>query len=286
MPNSFKNTALHLMCDQGKKRMVDFLLTIKNINPNACSKKKNTPLHFAALTGRSSCIQLLLAAPGINTQAKNYYGEIPLDRACESGNKKSVKLLLPSNENINIQDYYGFTPLHTASIFGHEDIVKLLLKKGANPLIKNHDEATAPLLLHHEKNTLNPFITQGKKNPLLKKDNQGNTQLHLSATVSRVDITKTLDNYLLELIHNGVNIWSRNKNKQLAIDCAHESYNNYYQFFIKNRALNLHTILGQHEATVHAFLRVTSMHTECALFKKTFAIHSPKICVQMLPVSV
>jgi len=127
-------TALAWAARGGHADVVEILLQLKDIDPNAADTKHGqTPLWWAAEGGHEKVLKFLLEREDISLDtADTEYGQTPLWWATEGGYEGVVKLLL-GKENINpntADTRYGQTPLSRAAENGLEGVVKLLLKRG------------------------------------------------------------------------------------------------------------------------------------------------------------
>lgn len=137
--------------------MIDFLMTIPNLNINSVDNKKFgfPPISHAIQIHDIKIVQKLLDnGANVNepsTNEKNPFNT-PLMIAAWGGQKECVKLLLENGACINQQDKgNGFTPLIKAVFKGDIDIVKCLLDNGADKMVSSFERKTA-LDYAYEKN--------------------------------------------------------------------------------------------------------------------------------------
>ena len=254
------------MSQINNKKMVKFLLSIKNIDLNIRNNDKETPFNTACTHGSTQSIQYFIDNGNINHLIPNEAGEIPFERACCSGKIKIVKKLFSIDKSvINSTDCYGYTPLHTACLMGNYNIIKFLLKNGGCSTKKNYIQRTPLAVGFFENSNFSAFYTPHLKRLAMEMDERGNTQLHLAALLG-TDF-EAFDNYLSFLVAEGLRIDKRNNNNKRPVDIACDKYTTLYNQYITERMSYLNDGLRQQEAIMHAFLRLTSTTTECALFK-------------------
>jgi hypothetical protein len=206
----------------------------------------------------------------INQQKFN--GESILSHACFYGDKTLLeKLLLIPNVNVNIRDKYGNTLLHTATAREHIKIIALLLKQKALPTIQNDLGLTVAMYENFHISCANKSEQPLIKELVLSKDRNGNTQLHLLATVYADDITceKVIHLFKAFVKIHGLNMWAKNKNNKLAVEVAYETYKKSLERYAKEKR---HVDkLAQQEKIMHTFLIFYSSHIK----NKPVSISSP-----------
>jgi ankyrin repeat protein len=247
----FGNIALHRTCELGLTTIVDTMLTKKPQLAIVRNREGNTPLHIASGYGHKDCIG---------------------------------SLLLHNKRTINRQNYSGETALHIACANKNFDVIKELIINGANTTIKNDWQQTPLLILFcsivgsdddydsdgsdDKWDLFNSFIDSNSivANKLIHAiDKHKNCQFHLCATVQGITYYR-FNRYLHFLISHGLNICARNNDGKRALDIACKKYNELYNFYIKNKMLDIWKILINQERKMHTFLRLTSPNKQCVLF--------------------
>ena len=263
-------------------QLLNELIMHENIDLSSRDLHESTPLHWACKLGLTPTVQSMLIK---NPQAANMYdknGAIPLLTAAYFGKKDCVTLLLSHNiKTINHQNYNGYTALHDACCQKHLSIVKLLIEEGANPTIKNYTQAMTPLMLLCLSYAFNwdAFYAFINDHPSIAhelihaKDAQNNSQLHLCTAIDAI-LTSKFDLYLQFLTSHGLDIHSRNNDGKTAMGLACDEYNTCYNQYIAKKKSKLKEIVTTQEKIMHAFLRLTSPHTPCVLFKHILHQHS------------
>ncbi|KAJ2914024.1 hypothetical protein MD484_g6396, partial [Candolleomyces efflorescens] len=128
--NPMEDTALIRASRFGREAMVDYLLALKNIDPNVRCGAGNTPLITAAVEGHWRICDLLLQHPDIDVNAQNGTtvaarhrdintrmsrtgaGTTALMAACAGGHKRVVDLLLRREDiDVDVKNSAGKTAL-------------------------------------------------------------------------------------------------------------------------------------------------------------------------------
>ncbi|MBA3536702.1 MAG: ankyrin repeat domain-containing protein [Tatlockia sp.] len=143
--DQYGKTALIHACSSGHNNIVKLLIE-KKANLNLQDKFGNLPLMLAAYRGHTEIIELLLNGPDVDPNAQDQHGQTALIQACIFGHSSVVKLLIEKKANLNLQDKFGNLPLLTALSREFRPIAKTLLEAGANPNIPNKEGTTALLL--------------------------------------------------------------------------------------------------------------------------------------------
>ena len=101
-----------------------------------------TPLMRAAFNGSAELVDELLAA-GVNPARRNGDGNNALWLACVSRDKATLARLIAAGIDVDNVNEAGATCLMYASSSGRAEVVEVLLAAGADPYIRNFDDARA-----------------------------------------------------------------------------------------------------------------------------------------------
>ncbi|CAG0902443.1 unnamed protein product [Darwinula stevensoni] len=124
-------TPLHIAALYGNGDVLQYLLTLKDINANAITKDTFTAIHLSVMAGHISATGILADNDGVNVNAPDSNFFSPLHHAVATENKEILKLLLPNARiNANAKTSDDLTALHLAAISGNKDIVDMLLTQG------------------------------------------------------------------------------------------------------------------------------------------------------------
>ncbi len=216
--NNMKNKSGYspLMCaiNNRKYEIIDYLLTVKEINVNKSSSGGVTPLLMAIRVNTQTAYTLLehknidinkpsskgsssyigcsnkkkknlvhlLLKEGAEIDAiKTPEGRTALHEAAYQGDEGLVEKVLKYKPNIEAKDKYGETPLHLAAFRGHTEVVNLLLEKGANIEAKNKFGYTAlHLAAYFGELEVATALIEKEENKKEVNQNQ-KTPLHLAA---------------------------------------------------------------------------------------------------------
>lgn len=160
---------LHLSASYGSSDLTRTLVA-SEVNLNAQRKSDgSTPLHLASAAGRLSIVEFLLSLPQIDDTLKNHLEQTPIEvsksrpieaafqyakscfvagltadlfSAVQKGDAERLKQCMAGNRaknlmDVNITDSSGETLLHRAVKSGKAELVQECLKIGADPFAKN-----------------------------------------------------------------------------------------------------------------------------------------------------
>ncbi|KAN0074269.1 Ankyrin repeat-containing domain protein [Elaphomyces granulatus] len=187
IPESF-HIALLEAADRGYVRLVEALLKFDGINPNSGYMFwQGPPLVAAIRNGHSEVVELLLGVTNIDPNARDPQATTPLYHACKTGDVSIVRQLL-ARDDVNPNtiegsyEYGAITPLQLAISRRNTEIVELLLAKDGidvnfcEPLYyacKTGDVSIVRQLLARD--DVNPNTTDGS--PLLLAISSRNTEI-------------------------------------------------------------------------------------------------------------
>lgn len=130
--NNPENTfSLFSGCCHNQIYTVQHFLGLASTNVNLKNKAGSTPLLAAVEKGLYRVVELLLTRKDIDVNLPNADGVTPLFIAAKKGYHEIVKLLLKI-DNINVDTVNGFNPLFIATQNGHWEVVKILMTSGAD----------------------------------------------------------------------------------------------------------------------------------------------------------
>ena len=138
------DTALHLAAFNGRKDVVEFLLSHK-AEVDAKDQHSGTPLHAAAGAGHKE-VTLMLLAQKAKVSARTNNGETPLHLAATEGHQSIAGVLLAANADVNARDNFGATPLHFAAAEGRREVAGVLLAGKADMNARENSGQTALLV--------------------------------------------------------------------------------------------------------------------------------------------
>ncbi|XP_037082512.1 histone-lysine N-methyltransferase EHMT2-like [Pollicipes pollicipes] len=226
-------TALHLIVQQGHVAAAHVLVTA-----GACldpvDRDLQTPLMMAASRGQNDVLKYLVTAGGA-LNAKGEDGMTPLHLAAQAGNIEGCHYLLSSGRTesgyVNLQDDGGWTPVVWASEHKHPAVVKYLLERGANPQLCDEEQNTG---LHWaaysgSMEIAELFLTAGCQ--VNSPNVHGDTPLHIASRQQHYECV------LLMLAH-GANVYLRNREGMLALDCCGRDRSETQQALLLNMELS------------------------------------------------
>ena len=116
--NNQGDTPLHIVTDQGRKDLAEFLLA-NGAAANAKNNVRRTPLHSAGL----------LLGSNADVNARDTIGSAAHTHAPGGwwGHREVAELLLASKAEVNARANDGATPLHDAAANGHIAVAELML---------------------------------------------------------------------------------------------------------------------------------------------------------------
>lgn len=120
------NSLLHIAAKKGHKLIVEFLLSIKELDPKHLNMKGLSALHIAARDGQDEIVTLLLKHIDIDSRSSDRV--TPLIIAAWKGRTSTVKLLLENKADSRLACNAGYTALINACISKNIDTVLELLK--------------------------------------------------------------------------------------------------------------------------------------------------------------
>ena len=209
--DQFQRSLLHLMCQYGHLKMVQYLVEKQGCSLDVRDDGKRTPLHSASLRGHTEVVQYLLAQQNCDMNVKNLFQRTPLHYASLNGHLSVVQYLTNDRRcDPGIGDEHNMTALHFACRSGYLDIVfHLIHRLGCLPDVKDSYGRTP---LHyaclHGHNDVIKYLIKKKKCKSDDKDKDHNTPLHCACYKNKLDSVKFLFG-----VSNRLNINAENKKK-------------------------------------------------------------------------
>ena len=116
-----------------------------------------TPLWIAAQMGHDHIVAQLLKS-GARVDAARHDGATALFKAAHKGHSAVVGELLRYKPSLGLLPN-GESALHAAALFGHLTVCKQLITAGADPTLKNQDNATpSKLASDHKHNIVSDYL--------------------------------------------------------------------------------------------------------------------------------
>lgn len=143
---------IHLAANYIKEKALKLLID-KGCEVDATDAAGNTALHWACRRGVNLLVKPLLDA-GADLEAKNKAGATPMIESARGLVFCTVNLI-KMGSNVNAQDHAGNTALHYASDMQQIETVTALLEGGADPTIRNRNQAVARDLISKRHRDLN-----------------------------------------------------------------------------------------------------------------------------------
>ncbi|KAJ3118833.1 hypothetical protein HDU96_007575 [Phlyctochytrium bullatum] len=179
--NKYRETALHLACDNGYYGIVNILLANgprEWVNGRASTfigdlknpQQEITPLHLAAAKGYTGIVERLIDS-GAELDMADKRGRTALLWAMRYERFDTAMLLVSCGANVNSKDDYGWTPFLSAAYYGRIELVKKMVENGAD-LSSSLSGKTALTLAKSQKYTAHNVVTY------LKYIGVGETELY------------------------------------------------------------------------------------------------------------
>lgn len=144
-----KRTPLIWATIQGGYKVVDFLLSFKNVNVDHRDIDNRTSLSHAAEAGSEDIMELLMKSGAngmhVNNDGHNCFWLLLRNRRCptrKSSNPFRVYFLVACLLDPNFRDLEGRTLLSWAAEYGDDAMVEALLQNGADPNLQDDKGST------------------------------------------------------------------------------------------------------------------------------------------------
>lgn len=188
------------------------------------SSMLETPLHVSSLLGRVEISKGFLNRNPELAKSLNSRGSSPLHLAAAKGYVQIVKELVLVNPDICfVLDHDGWSPLHLAAIKGRVEVLTELIrvKPEAARVLTGRGETCLHLCVNYNRfeglKVLVERLEKGNDQFVNRKDQNGNTILHLAVAKKQIEIIKYL------LCKTEIDVHARNINGLTALDILLES---------------------------------------------------------------
>ena len=191
-----KCNLLHIACEWGAEKIVQFLLFEKKWDADSVNEFDETPLHIACRRGHYEITILLLDAKcNVNAKSSNTE-ETPLHIACCLQDTTIAYSLLEHSElrTHNDTDNFGDTPLFNTCRIGNTDLIRLMIEKGCDPMFVNNLTGEIPSYIACRKKRLDilKVLLEKSQECILNNNHLGETLLCVAMKNNALDIIEFL----------------------------------------------------------------------------------------------
>ena len=181
---------------QDKRKYIKLVQLVSvGCDVNRQDEAGNTALHMVFQNGRTDIVQYLVKEKKCDFNVANNKGELPLHLACKHQYIKNIVRLVSIGCDVNRQDEDGNTPLHIACQNGSIDIVQYLVEEKKCDLNVANNKGELPLhlalFLHlHKFVEIVQLVSVGCD--VNRQDDAGNTPLQIALQKHHTAIVKFL----------------------------------------------------------------------------------------------
>lgn len=176
------------------------------IKINVIGDYGRNPLHRIAYNSEDIALFEYFMDKGVDVNLQDDGGDSPFMNATNSNTIDIVELIFPKVKNINAQDENGRSALAMATNRNTIEVVEFLLKNGADIRTEDKDGNTLAyyLLNTFRTNDSSAFeaklkLLKAKGLSMTKKQNGGNTLLHLATLKNNVALLKRLSSFDIDV---------------------------------------------------------------------------------------
>jgi ankyrin repeat protein len=201
-------TLLHLVCQEGYVRMLEFML-----DPKSHSEYDETVIDIEALNTNNRTALQLCFTPSTGTYCATHFGIsedlIPLSERPEdveiqsdwiqpqdvTSREKCINILVDHGANANVLDMHNYSCLHYAAMYGWESVARTLINAGVEINIQTAASKTAlHLAVEYMHDDVVQLLTSTPGIDIDCQDSEGFTPLLLAVTMGEIgyDIAEIL----------------------------------------------------------------------------------------------
>lgn len=176
------------------------------IKANVVGDYGRNPLHHIGYTSNDAALFEYFISKDVDVNLQDDGGDSPFMNAANSNTLDIVRLLFPKVKNINAQDENGRSALAMAINRNNVEVVEFLLENGAEIKTKDKDGNTLAYYLLNTFRTNNNSAFEAKLKllkakglSLTKKQNGGNTLLHLATLKNNLALLKRLSSFDIDV---------------------------------------------------------------------------------------
>lgn len=176
------------------------------IKANVVGDYGRNPLHCIGYTSTDVALFEYFMSKDVDVNLQDDGGDNPFMSAANSNTLDIVRLLFPKVKNINVQDENGRSALAMATNRNTVDVVEFLLENGADIRTEDKEGNTLAyyLLNTFKQNENSAFeaklkLLKAKGLSLTKKQNGGNTLLHLATLKNNQALLKRLLSFKIDV---------------------------------------------------------------------------------------
>lgn len=237
-------TALICASLLNQEEVIQFLLTLPDININAASKNGQTALICAIINKHENIAKILIQNSIVDLNIKDMYGKTALMYAVFHGQINIVKILLqataridsPKTLDINAQDNNGDSAFVVAVGNGDQEMVKILLQIPDINIDQQNNEGITALMFAacHNYETIAQLTMQKPNIKVNAQDNKGNTALWFACFSGYEHMVKLL----LQVPNIDVNIQTKDGSTALSVAAA-KGHKNIVELLLAVPGINI-----------------------------------------------
>ena len=183
---------LHDACRKGDQKVVRYLISSGDYDPDFRDELDRTPLHCAC-EGSLDIVRFLCEEAKCDSDCLDYFGWTLLHFACQAGKLDIVEYLLEKHRDVNCMDNHGSTPLHVTCKGGYLDVVRDLVRSRCD--VNARDEGgNTPLHIscHYGHLEVVEFLVRNLHCDVKVRNNIGDTPTHVAYHNRHTHVTSFL----------------------------------------------------------------------------------------------